>query len=289
MTHTTKSSRFALVLPLVLLVVIACGTGSNGDDGDTFTAGEISLALEEAVESAEGEVAVAEIIEINTNFTIGDAVDEAREELRAWVESQVDCSTVTLDGSTITVDFGDLDDACVYNGHTYAGTDAITIERNDTTDVLVSHVFTNLSNGDVTVNGTASVSWSAAALSRQVVHDLQWTRRIDSAQLSASGDRTQQLLIPGEGIDGGLQVDGLRDWTTSNGTWHLAINSVQMRGLDPVPYAGSYALTNPDDKVLSITFVRIDENSIQVTVSGGRRDWVFNVNSTGDSIEETSS
>ena len=288
MRYSNRFCRFAWLLGLGALI-LSCGAGGGADDETTFTAAEITLALEESVKSAEGEAAVSEIIEINTNFTIGDAVDEAREELRAWLESQIACSTVTLEGSTITLDFGDLDDDCVYNGHTYAGTDAITLERNDTTDVLVSHVFTNLTNGDVTVNGTASVTWSASALSRRVVHNLQWTGPLDTAQLSASGDRTQQLLIPGEGIDGGLQVDGERDWTTSNGTWHLAINTVQMRGVDPVPYSGSYALTNPSGDVLSIAFSYVDEDTIQVTVTGGRRDWVFNVNSTGSSIEETSS
>ena len=82
-------------------------------------------------------------------------------------------------------------------------------------------------------------------------------------------------------------VDGTRDWSTEAGDWLLDIESVEMRGQDPVPQDGSYVLTTPEGDELVMVFERLDEDSIQVTVSGirgGDRVWV--VNSTGQIEEE---
>ncbi len=52
--------------------------------------------------------------------------------------------------------------------------------------------------------------------------------------------------------------------------------------LDPVPAAGRYTLTNPDLKPLVLSFNRLDADTIQVTVRGARKDFVFNVSRAGE-------
>ena len=65
------------------------------------------------------------------------------------------------------------------------------------------------------------------------------------------------------------------------GTWDLAIDGVEMRWADPVPQAGSYSLSTPFDKLVSMSFARVDEDTIRVTVASGQRDFAFTVSKLG--------
>ncbi|NOY27516.1 MAG: hypothetical protein GXP62_16760, partial [Oligoflexia bacterium] len=63
--------------------------------------------------------------------------------------------------------------------------------------------------------------------------------------------------------------------------WLLDIASVQMRGQDPVPQAGVYTLTTPAGKEATLSFTRLDEDTIQVVLGGGRKDIVWHVTAAG--------
>jgi len=264
---------------LLVACLPALGFAASSCLQDNLTYEEALEALEEAAVSAKGEAMTMGIIEISTEFTMGDAVEAAAQELYDFLVSQIDCSEVSLDGNTVTVDFGTLDDACVYSGYTYAGLWAITIESNDADGVQVTHQWTGLTNGDLSLDGSADVDWSAGATSRHVVHEVSWTDAEHS--LVASGDRTQSLLDPADGLDAGIVVDGSRQWTSETGDWLLDIDQVEMRGQDPVPQSGVYSLTTPVDKVLTLTFERLDDDTIKCTLEGTRRTWVFEVTSAG--------
>lgn len=266
-----------VILLIAVMALCACQAG------DQITLAEAREALEQVVVSGEGEAVTSEVIEISTDFTLGEAAAVAAEELYNWFVSQLPCSEVALDGTTVVVDYGTLDDACVYNGHTYAGLSSVTVDRTDEDDVQVTHHWDGLTNGDITLDGEAVVTWSgdAEGVSRHVVHDLWWTDEAGH-RIDATGDRTQALLRYQEGLGFGLRVTGTRDWTYEGDAWSLEIDDVEMWGQDPVPTDGSYTVTNPDGKELSIVFERLGDDSIQVTVTGMRRDFVFEVSRAGD-------
>jgi hypothetical protein len=272
--------RETLIKGLLPLVLVALSASCFED---RMTYGEALEAVAEAAVSAKGESMTQEIIEVSTDFTLGAAVAEAAEELRGWLESQIPCSTVSLDGTTVTVDFGDLADSCTYNGHTYAGLWAITIQRNDEDDVLVDHEWTALSNGDTTLDGTAQVTWGVDEPTRHVVHAVSWTDA--QRTVTASGNRFQQLLDESAGLAGGIVVDGDRDWSGENGDWQLDIDQVEMRGQDPVPQAGTYDLTTPDGKSVTLSFERVDEETIRCVLTAGNRSWTFDVTRSGEIAE----
>jgi hypothetical protein len=164
---------------------------------------------------------------------------------------------------------------------TYTGTSSVTIKRTDSATLEVDHTFSDLSNGAVKVNGTAHVTWSASAGSRHVVHDLTWVRLSDNRSGRGTGDRTQTLLDPAAGLAGGIRVDGNRHWSGASGEWDLAITGVEMRLQDPVPQAGKYQLTTPNDKSLSISFSRQSADVIRVVLCGPKHDFAFNVRASG--------
>ncbi len=272
--HTGRMTRAAACLLLPLLL---CGCTTR------MSYREALAAVAEAAISTRGETLTEDIIEISTDFTMGEAVEDAAAELAAWLESQIDCSTVTLDGHTITVDFGTLEDQCVYNSHTYAGLWAVTIQTNLVDEVVVDHEWTGLTDGEVTLDGTAQVTWSSAAHSRHVVHQVTWAD--EDGTVEASGDRLQELIDPVEGISAGIVVNGDRDWNSGSGEWSLDIDSVEMRGMDPVPQAGVYTLTTPALKVATLTFTRLDAATIECVLASGADSWTFEISSTG-AIEE---
>lgn len=252
--------------------VLALGTFGCKQQG--LTRAEASEALEESQLSTQAAALTSGTLEITTNFTIGDAVEAAADELRAFYAEQLPCAEVSLDGNTLTVDYG-VNGDCRYRGQVYRGSHSVTISRNDTNDVVVDHVWEHLQNDEVEVNGTATVTWNLDDPSRHVQHELSWERLSDGRTGVGSGDRIQRPLAAG--IETGFSVDGTRQWRGQSGAWDLGINAVEMRWVDPVPQAGSYSLETPFDKQVTLAFDRVDDMTIKVTVSGGDKSFDFNV------------
>lgn len=268
------TSRFTFALAAALLAPACFDTSALSNV-------EVREALDEVVAEGQAQSLENEVIEITTDFTIGGAIEDIAAHVRDLVASQIDCSTVVVAGNTVEIDLGGLNDGCEYNGHTFAGKIALTFAyEGDGTKVSVDHTYTDLTNGTVTLNGTKRVEWDDQ--SRHVVHDYEWTR--DGKSAHATGDRTQTLLDPAAGLMGGIEINGDRTWTGEKGTWELAIEGVEVRWIDPVPQAGSYTLTTPKDKQVVMSFERLDEDTIEVRVVGGRRDRIFHV--TGNSVTD---
>jgi hypothetical protein len=265
-------ARYLLAVPLAVTL-----TGCPKER--ELTAAEAQEALQQASASSQAENLAAASVDISTNFTIGGALEQAANELKAFVNSQLPCADVTLADATLTIEYGVNPGNCLYRGHTFSGTSAVTVSKNAMNEVLVDQVWTQLSNGVVTLDGSAHVSWNFSDQTRHVVHDVTWTQIASGRRGRGTGDRTQKPLAGG--ITQGIQIDGSRSWTGERGTWDLAIDGVQMRWTDPVPQAGSYSLHTPFDKSVSMSFSRVDEDTIKVTVAGPKRDFSFTVSKAG--------
>ena len=266
-----KRALALLALPVVLS---AC---PKKDDELSFAQAQESL--QQASASSQAENLAAASVDISTNFTIGGAVQDAAAELKAFVVSQLPCADVTVADATLTIEYGANAGNCAYRGHTFSGSSSITVTKNDMNDVVVDHEWLHLSNGVVELDGKAHVTWSASDKSRHVVHDLKWTHLASGRTGEGTGDRTQTPLAGG--VSEGIQIDGSRSWTGPSGTWDLGIDGVQMRWADPVPQAGTYSLSTPYDKTVAMSFARVDDDTIQVTVTGPKRDFRFTVSKAG--------
>jgi hypothetical protein len=263
----------ALCLLAIPFALSACPKESE------LTASEAQESLEQASASSQAEGLTSATVDIATNFTIGEAVEQAASELKAFVDSQLPCAQATLGGATLTVEYGVNPGNCTYRGHTFTGTSAITVSQDDMVGVVVDHQWTDLSNGIVTLNGTARVTWNFADQTRHITHDLTWTQLASGRTGKGTGDRTEQPLSGGIAV--GFQVDGSRSWAGQKGSWDLAIDGVQMQWTDPVPQAGTYSLSTPYDKTVTMTFSRVDADTIKVTVSGPKHDFSFDVSKAG--------
>jgi hypothetical protein len=263
--------KLAFAIPVL---VAACNQ-------QALTHGEAVDALNESSVESQASALTAGPVEIATNFTIGSAVAQATEQLRAFLVAEIPCAKITLQGATITTEWGAAGGSCTYKGLTYSGTSSVTIHSTDAATLEVDHTFTDLGNGKVKVSGSAQVTWSATEHSRHVVHQLTWTRLSDSRTATGSGDRTQTLIDPTQGLLGGVRIDGNRHWSGTSGNWDLAITGVEVRLQDPVPQTGSYSLTTPSNKNLSLSFNRQSDDVIRVTLSGPKSSFSFDVRESG--------
>jgi hypothetical protein len=263
-------------LGLFLFSMLVAAAGCRVDH---LTSEEARESLEESSVASQAEALTAASVEISTDFTIGEAVQRAAEQIRTFVESQLPCAEITLTNATLSIEYGAKPGNCVYRGHTFSGTHEISVESNEEHDVIVHHAWDELSNGKVSVTGEATVTWSLEDRSRHIVHELHWTRLSDGRTGTGTGNRTQRALAGG--IAEGIEVDGSRGWETERGRWDLTIDHVQMRWQDPVPQSGAYVLDTPFDKTVKLAFVRIDEDSISVTASSGDRSISLQINKLG--------
>lgn len=265
----------AMIAPFLFgLAMVACEEAV-----EPLTQQEAKQGLEEAAYSSVSASLEADLVEISTHFTIGSAVNAAAEELKTFLLTQVPCADVMIANSLVTIDFGALEDGCVYNGKTYGGVVTIQIVSTDANMTVVDHEWINLTNGTATVSGTIKVTWDKQNQKRKVQHLLTWER--NGEQIIAEGDRTQSLLDSTEGIAGGIKIDGVRTWTTNAGVWTLDINGIEMRPQDPVPQTGSYVLVLPNGKTMQMQFTRVDNATIQCTIQGLKRTFTFQIKALG--------
>jgi hypothetical protein len=267
----------ALALGLLPFVIIGCVR--KKDEDKPLSAAEARSALDEASLASQAQSLTADTIEISTNFTIGQAVESAAHELGNFIRSQLPCAGVSVSGKTLSITYAAKSGNCSYRGHNLSGTSSVSVTRNDTDEVVVDHTWTNLSNGRVTLNGTAHVTWNLRERSRHVVHSSTWTRVSDGRQAQGSGDVTQTVLEGG--LVEGIRVDGSRSWSGPRGDWDLGIDGVEMRWIDPVPQTGTYTLRTPYGKTASLSFSRVDADTIRVSVQSKASHFSFDVSSAG--------
>jgi hypothetical protein len=276
---------------IVVAATVVAGLALAGCEQEALTAGEALQAIEELSLESQAQTVSSGTIELTTSFTIGQAVEAAAEELALFIETQLPCAEITLADATLTIEYGANPGDCTYHGQTYTGIHSIEIVSAAEGDVVVHHEWTELANGKVSVTGTADVTWSSSEGTRNVVHSLDWTRLSDGFAVNGSGDRTQAAL--GGDIAVGMTIEGTRQWTSERGDWDLDIGGVELRWEDPVPQAGSYELTTPFEgkrtkakKTATVSFARVDEDTIRVTLESGDKSFDFDVSKSGEITEE---
>ncbi len=263
------------------VVLLACASCRN----EGLTREEARESVEETQLAVQASALTGNTIELSTNFTIGQAAEQAAEELRAFYASQLPCAEVTRDGHTLSVEYGKASSVCLYRGQVITGIHSVTIEQSDQGEVLVEHIWSELSNQIVTVSGFAHVTWQGGEdPNRHVEHELTWTRISDGRTGTGTAKVTQRPLSGS--IETGFSEQGTRSWAGESGDWSLDIDDVEIRWIDPVPQAGRYSLSTPFDEDLTLTFRRLDDVTIRVTAASDERSYDIDVKRAGAQSSE---
>jgi len=269
-----RAAALAPALTLTAAVLPGC------EFEEPATRAEMRDAVVEVALLGEGVGVQTQMIELTTSFTLGQGVQAVAEEVRDFVASQIDCSEVTVEPGKVTIDFGDLSDHCVYRGRTYAG--VVSVEYEDLGDsFVVTHTYQGATGGRTVLDGTVVVTWDGNE--RQVETDLDFVN--DEGEVNVTGDRTQTFTACEGALAVCVSVDGERSWTGPRGAWETDIIGVEARSIDPVPEAGKYVITTPEAKLIELSFSRVDEDTIAVSIEGGRTPWVLHVTAAGQITE----
>lgn len=236
---------------------------------------EMREATLDVIATGQSQSVENDIIEITTGFTIGGGVRAAVGRAVDFAQAQLPCATITSpDPNSLQIELGTAGDSCTYHGRSFSGT--VTVAYSGTDDELVvQHTYQDVSDGRVSFDGEATVTWSGD--SRHIVSEFSMTG--PRGELTARSDRTQTRLgAAGEGI----RVSGDREWHNRRGDWQLEIDDVEIRAIDPIPQAGEYRVYTPRGAEVVMAFARVDDNTIKATVTGGRLERVFYVSSSGE-------
>ena len=241
----------------------------------SLTREEAQQAIEELQVASQAQALSSAAVEIGVDFSLGQGVERAAEEIRDFIASQMPCAESSLAGSQLTVRYGVRPGACIHRGQTYQGAHTITVSRGEGETIIVDHDWTNLENERIRLSGGATVTWSPTERTRHIVHDTQWLRLADGRTGEGRGDHIQSALA--SGLADGFAVEGEREWRGKSGQWNLTMAGVEMRWVDPVPQAGEYALVAPEGDELRVNFSRTASTRIRVSIEGPRRSFDFDI------------
>lgn len=269
-------TRALLALPLL-------ATACFDLEQQPMTAAEFAEAADMLATASRAEAAAGEVVEISTSFTIGAAVEESLENLRAFYESQVPCAEITQVDRTLTMAFGATGETCTWEGEVWTGTQTLTLEQAGDGTLTLLHGWDALSNGVVQLDGAATVVWSEGGTRRDVAHAGTWT--LEDVALEVEGERTQTLLDDAAGVAGGIRIDGDRTWLVEGREWGLVHAGVEVKWEDPIPQAGTTLLVTPAGKLLSATYARQDDDTIRLTLENAGRAKAYDISRSGETVE----
>jgi hypothetical protein len=267
----------------MLVSLILSGCMDAPDDTTSLDAMSVNKAVGEVIDSGAEETLTRPVVEITADVTIGDRAEAAAEERRAFLASQIPCADISRSGDTVTIDFGTLQDGCTWEGQNYGGMVRFTIHTSDHA-AAVDEEWVGFTNGDIVLNGWTWTQWDDAMGPRDITHDVTWTGS-DGVEHHSSGERFRSLIDASE-PGSGVRLDGDRDWTVDDGSgapldWYMVMSGIEMRGVDPVPQAGTETVIRPDGARMTMTYTRMDEDTIRVTIVGESYVRTFDITSAG--------
>jgi len=225
------------------------------------------------------------LAEPGVQFASGSAMNAASPtEAAASLERalvQYPCVDVVRTGASLSVAFS----ATLYN--TYCGTGAgggqipvsgeetITFLQADGLNTSVDHAWKAVSNGYLTIDGTAHVTTAVTPYgsSQHVVNTLSWVRTSDGKSGHGQDDRTSPVTSL---TDQAILPTGLRTWESDAGAWEMRpIDARLQDATTQLPFVGSFAVVTPERRALTFS-VLYDSNGARLVLTDGTRSYSFN-------------
>lgn len=276
--------------PIRLSALVAASIGASlglgACDSPDVDDVEMRAAIDEAVASGEAQHAEIDLLDLTTDLDPGGEHPKGdsplrgllegprlRDHMRGLIASQLPCSTLEdLDDDTLQITLGSSERPCTFRGAEWSGVIVVSYQADDDI-VTIEHEYLAVTNGKVQLDGTSVVERTDAQ--RHVVND--FTFQGPRGTFHSSSDRIHTPMADGLG----MHIEGTRDVERPRGLAHIDIVDVEVARGDVVPQDGSYVLTTPEGREMTMTFARLDADTILVTVTGGKHDREFEVDAGG--------
>jgi hypothetical protein len=264
-----------------LLTVLPFAIALNGcSNEEKLTADEAEESLLHLMPASAAENLTDAAVDLSLQFAPGDSPEKATFKLMNGIGADLPCAQVSVDGLTLTVEYGVNPGNCEYRRHTFSGTSSMTVRENESGETVLDQVWTGLSDGVVRLDGTVTVNPNYASSMRHVVHDLVWEVLATGRTSKGVGERRQW-----SSIDGSTSSSGTQRWSDDSGTWQLDMYSARKSRFASLPEFGGYWLTSPSNREVGIGFSRLDAGTIVVTVERGELQFHFTARELGQGTE----
>lgn len=268
------------ILPAIALLaacvpLVGCGRVSRED---------AEAAIDQAALASQAEALMAQIVELGGEIPAEGSVEQAAESLATTIRRRIECVDATVSADTVQLDFGAPDRPCAWAGRTLSGCAWLRVLQNTADTVVVDHYWVtgserdchgdDFSDGAMTVDGTATVTWTTATGARQVAqHDIVWRQNGATRTASASGDLIEHALSDPAGV----RFDGSQEWTSDGAAWRVTSGDIALAWDDFLPRSGTHRVIDPAGDELIITYERDADGRTQVRVEGDGDSFAFEV------------
>ncbi len=264
------------ILPVAVLCLASACSQVSREDAEG--------ALDQAALAVQAHALMATVVALAAPTQTGVPIPTAATRLASTIQRLVACATTTAAGDTILIDFGAAARPCLYAGRTLSGCAQLRILANGADTLVIDHYWVagslrdchgdDFSDGAMTVDGTATVTWDLTTARRDILQrDLVWRANSTTRTTSAAGALAEQDLEPKTGV----RVDGAQTWTTEGADWQLQSTGVTIGFDDYLPSAGTHVVTNPSGDLITLEYTRTDEGHTRVRVHGDGADFSFDV------------
>jgi hypothetical protein len=258
-----------------LCLVAGCGRVSREDAED---------ALDQAALATQAQLLMDTIVALGEGAPRTVTPESAARALAAQLDRLIDCADASAEADKVLVDFGTPDRPCEFGGRALSGCAELRILENTAERLVIDHYWVqgartvchedDFSDGALTVDGTATVTWTGPPGARDIVqHDVVWRPTQSGRTVAATGT----LSAAAQGDAGALRLTGSQTWATEGADWQLESVDILVAPDDFLPTEGTHVVTNPAGEPISIRYSRSEDGHTTVAVEGGGSSFSFDV------------
>lgn len=156
-----------------------------------------------------------------------------------------------------------------------SGEQTITYRQADGETTAFDTEWKGISNGYLTVDGTAHVTVTADASSEHLVNSLSWVRASDGKSGHGNDDRTAAVASTMNWQ--APTLTGLRTWESAAGSWELRPVDAKLQSLSTgIPFVGTFTIITPNRLTLSLS-VTYGATGPRMTLSDGTHSYSFGI------------
>ena len=272
------------ILGAVVLALPAC-SGS-----DTLKARDVYAIVDEIDLAVRAEALVEPTVLLASNFAYGATSPEDAAKRAADGISAPPCIETVQRGAAVSIVYSPTQSLCGSGDRfntqvALSGEQTITFLQADGETSSIDHAWKGISNGYLTVDGTAHVTTTttANAFSQRVVNTLSWVRGSDSKTGHGHDDRTSAVTATEDAQAPSLT--GLRTWESDAGSWELRpVDARLQSSTGGVPFVGTFAVITPTKLALTLSLT-YSATGARMTLSDGTHAYSFGISPNGGTTE----
>ena len=264
------------LLGIIVMALPACS------GGDTLNARDVYTIVDEIDVAVRAEALVEPTVLLALDFATNATSPEAAAKLLTDGLIGAPCVQAVQRGANVSLVYSTTQYLCgtdtsLSADFNLSGEQTITFRQADGETTAFDTVWKGISNGYLTVDGTAHVTTTvtADASSEHLVNALSWVRASDGKSGHGNDDRTAAVASTRSWQ--APTLTGLRTWESDSGSWELRPVDARLQGWSTgIPFVGTFAIITPNRLALSLS-VTYGATGPRMTLTDGTHSYSFGI------------